>query len=162
MHPTKGGGLGKSPVSFCEGEDAPGRRCLKKSLGDGVAVERSGQAAGRNLHNGGRQQHITTNSRLPSALHSWHLALCCSSMLGSPLVPLVSSLPSHLEMWKAPACACVGKEGGVQHASGQRSGQLRHRVNKHGCALLQLAEGAGSMCSLICCFGRMSRLKQQR
>lgn len=33
VHPSKGGGLWESLVSFCEGEDAPGRRCLKKSWG---------------------------------------------------------------------------------------------------------------------------------
>lgn len=33
VHPTKGGGLGESRVSSREGEDAPGRRCLKKSWG---------------------------------------------------------------------------------------------------------------------------------
>lgn len=77
----------------------------EEELGDGVAVEWSGQAAGRNLHNGGRQQHITANSRLPSALH---LALCGSSMLGSPLVPLVSSLPSHLgDVGNTQPCLCL-------------------------------------------------------
>lgn len=79
-----------------------------EELGDGVAVERFGQAAGRNLHNGGRQQHITRSSRLPCALHSWHLVLCCSSMLGSPLMPLVSSLPCHLgDTENTHPCLCL-------------------------------------------------------
>lgn len=89
----------------------------EEELGDGVAVECSGQAAGGNLHNGGRQQHITRNSRFPCVLHSWHLALCCSSMLGSPLVPLVSSLPRRLgDVENTHPCLCLwGKRVVLAH-----------------------------------------------
>lgn len=56
----------------------------------------------------GGSSTFTRNSRLPCVLHSWHLALCCSSVLGSPLVPLVSSLPCHLgDVENTHPCLCL-------------------------------------------------------
>lgn len=127
VHATKGREVEGRLLVNWEFEIAAGRRCL----GNGVAAQCSGQAARRNLHNDRRQQHVTSNHWLLCALHSWHLALPCGSVPGSPV-----GLRSPVPLWRCakhlpPPPLLEGKEGGVQHTAGQRSGQLRHRLNKH-------------------------------
>lgn len=84
-----------------------------RGLGDGVAAECSGQAAGRNLHNDERQQRLPLYPAWLAAGALLRLCLSCS-MLWSPLVPLGSVAGASLscmERWKKPLCE---KKGGVQ------------------------------------------------
>lgn len=71
-----------------------------------------------------------TGFSVPCIAGIWHsLVAPCQGLL------LVSGLQCHFgdvrNTFPLPRLL-EGKEGGVQHTAGQRSGQLRHRLNKHG------------------------------